>query len=98
MLPEDDEALILEMMQVLDLDSQWTSHVEGWDQEEIKRIRSCGRKAGKRLGRPVRTFATDPEKRKDGQSIIWVVTEPSEEDRERLEERARVLMDEIFKE
>ncbi len=45
-----DEALIQEIVPVLDLDHQYTRLVEEWNHELITQIRRCGRQAGKRLG------------------------------------------------
>jgi len=44
-----DEALIQEIVTVLDLDHQYTRLVEEWNHELVAQIRRCGRHAGKRL-------------------------------------------------
>jgi hypothetical protein len=46
----EDEALIQEILPVLDLDHQDTRLVEEWNHELVAQIRRCGRAAGKRLG------------------------------------------------
>jgi hypothetical protein len=42
-----DEALIHEILPVLDLDHQYTRLVEAWDHDLVAQIRRCGRTAGK---------------------------------------------------
>lgn len=42
-----DEALIREILPVLDLDHQYTRLVEEWNHELTAQIRRCGRQAGK---------------------------------------------------
>jgi hypothetical protein len=50
MYDPEDEALIQEILPVLDLDHQDTRLVEEWNHELVAQIRRCGRAAGKRLG------------------------------------------------
>jgi hypothetical protein len=56
----DDEALIQEILPVLDLDHQYTRLVEEWNHELVAQIRRCGRQAGQRLGYKIRTLTSDP--------------------------------------
>jgi hypothetical protein len=93
----DDEALIQEMLPVLDLDHQYTRLVQAWNHDLVAQIRRCGRAAGKRLGVKIRTFATDPEDRDDGRVVVWVVvTASNPEDEQRIRERGDVLMRETL--
>ena len=52
----DDEALIGEMLPILDLDHQCVPTVEGWNDHLVSWIRSCSGVAGRRP-RPSRTRA-----------------------------------------
>jgi hypothetical protein len=61
----EDEALIQEILPVLEVDHQYTRLVETWNHELIAQIRRYGRQAGKRLGYKIRTFASDPDRRDD---------------------------------
>jgi hypothetical protein len=63
-----DEALVQEILPVLELDDQYTRLVEAWNRELVTQIRRCGREAGKRLGYKIRTLASDPEQRVDDES------------------------------
>ena len=65
---QDDEALIQEILPVLDLDHQCTRLVEEWNHELIAQIRRCGRQAGKRLGYKIRTLTSDPQRRTTDES------------------------------
>ena len=78
----EDEALIREILPILDLDHQYTRLAEAWNHELIAQIRRCGREAGKRLGYKIRTLTSDPQRRDDGRVAVWVVvieSTPNEE-------------------
>jgi hypothetical protein len=93
----DDEALIEQILPVLDLDHQYTRLVEAWNQDRVAQIRRCGRSAGRRLGYKIRTFATDPQSREDGHVAVWVVvTSSNPADDERIRERGDLLMREAL--
>jgi hypothetical protein len=93
----DDEALIQQILPVLDLDHQYTRLVEAWSQACIAQIRRCGRTAGRRLGVKIRTFATDPEDRDDGRVAVWVVvTASNPEEDERIRARGELLIREAM--
>jgi hypothetical protein len=68
-----DEALIQEIVTVLDLDHQYTRLVEEWNHELVAQIRRCGRQAGKRLGYKIRTLTSDPQQRDDRRIAVWVL-------------------------
>jgi hypothetical protein len=67
-----DEALIQEILPVLEVDHQYTRLVEAWNHELVAQIRRCGRKAGKRLGYKIRTLASEPDRRDDRRIAVWV--------------------------
>jgi hypothetical protein len=93
----DDEALIQQILPVLDLDHQYTRLVEAWNQDLVAQIRRCGRAAGKRLGVNIRTFATDPQDRDDARIVVWVVvTASNPDDEQRIRERGELLIRETL--
>jgi hypothetical protein len=55
----EDEALIQEILPVLEVDHQYTRLVEAWNHQLVAQIRRCGRQAGKRLGSKIRTLTSD---------------------------------------
>ena len=65
----DDEALIQEILPVLDLDHQYTRLVEAWNHDRVAQIRRCGRAAGKRLG--VRSERSRPTRRAAKTDALW---------------------------
>jgi site-specific recombinase len=67
----EDEALIQEILPVLEVDHQYTRLVEAWNHDLVAQIRRCGRQAGKRLDYKIRTFATDPDRRGDRRTAVW---------------------------
>jgi hypothetical protein len=93
----DDEALIQQILPVLDFDHQYTRLVEAWNQDLVAQIRRCGRAAGRRLGVKIRTFASDPQDRDDGRIAVWVVVTASHpDDEQRIRERGELLMREVL--
>lgn len=81
-----DEALIRQILPVLDLDHQYTRLVEEWNHEFVAQIRRCGLQTGKRLGYKIRTLTSDPQRRDDRRAAVWVVvigSNPDDEDRVR---------------
>jgi len=94
---ENDEALIEQILPVLDIDHQYVRYVEAWDQDLIAQVRRCGRTAARRLGYDVRTFQTDPDKREDGRVVVIVaVTRSTPNEEERIRERGDLLMREAW--
>ena len=88
-----DDFLIAEIMRALEIDHQYVRWVEAQSEDPIARIRRCGRKAGRVLGYKVRTLSTDPAQRDDGRSAVFVVViESTDEDRARIAERSRLLI------
>ncbi len=93
----DDEALIQEIQPVLELDHQYTRHVEAWNEDLVAQIRRCGRAAGRRLGYKVRTFASDPHDRDDRRIVVWVVvTDSTPDDEDRIREGGELLIQETL--
>ena len=84
-----DEALIQEILPVLEVDHQYARLVEEWNHELLAQIRRCGRAAGKRLGYKIRTFASDPDRRDDRRIAVWViVTDSNPDDEDRIRDEA----------
>ena len=97
MLDPDDEALIQEILPVLELDHQYTRLVEAWNHDLVTQIRRCGRAAGNRLGYTIRTLTSDPERRDDRRVAVWVVVISSNPDDEGLiRERGELLISETL--
>ncbi|MYW94309.1 hypothetical protein G3I59_27845 [Amycolatopsis rubida] len=95
--PTDD--LTLEIMRHLEIDQQWVRHFDPANVDGIAEARTAGRRAGRALKLKVITFQSDPEKREDGKVVVIVAVnqEPPPEDRERMDERTRLILDDIFK-
>jgi hypothetical protein len=88
----DDEALIQQILPVLELDHQYTRLVEAWNHQLVAQIRRCGRQARKRLGYKIRTFASDPDRRQDRRIAVWVlVISSNPDDEDRIRERSELL-------
>jgi hypothetical protein len=88
-----DEALVQEIMPVLELDHQYTRLVEAWNHDLVAQIRRCGRQAGKRLGYKIRTVASDPERRDDARLVVWVVViDSTPDDEDRIRGRGELLI------
>lgn len=94
-MPEPDE-LVLAVAQRLEVDWQYVESVEAWDAERIAEVRSAGRKAGRLLGYKILTHQTRPDEENRVKVIVAVRESPNEEDRQRMEERARLLMDDYW--
>jgi len=93
MYDETDEELIQRILPVLEIDHQYVRHVEAWNQDLIAQIRRCGRAAARHLGYGVRTFQSDPSKRKDGRVVVIIaVTRSTPGEEERIRERSDLLM------
>ena len=89
----EDEALIQEILPVLDLDHQYTRLVEEWNHELVAQIRRCGRQAGKRLGYKIRTLDQRPAAANDRRVAVWVVVIHSNpDDEDRIRERSELLI------
>jgi hypothetical protein len=94
-MPEPDE-LTLAIAQALEVDWQYTERVEGWDAERIAQVRSAGRKAGRLLGFKIATFQTRPNDENRVAVIVAVREAPNAEDDQRMQERARLLMNDYW--
>jgi hypothetical protein len=91
-MPEPDE-LVLIVARRLEVDWQYVERVEAWDTERIAEVRSAGRKAGRLLGYKIITHQTRSDEENRVKVIVAVREPPSEEDHQRMEERARLIMD-----
>lgn len=94
-MPEPDE-LVLTVARRLEVDWQYVERVEAWDTERIAEVRSAGRKAGRLLGYKIITHQTRPDDENRVKVIVAVREPPNEEDHKRMEERARLLMDDYW--
>ena len=89
----DDEALIQQIQPVLELDHQYTRHVEAWNDDLVAQIRRCGRAAGRRLGYKVRSSTSVPRDRDDRRVVVWlVVTASNPDDEDRIHQRGELLV------
>lgn len=90
---ETEDEIYERILLRLELDHQYSAHVNPGNVERIKQIRALGRRAGRELGWKVRTFQTNPERRPDGKVVVGVVVVDSTlEDEERLRERAELII------
>jgi hypothetical protein len=96
MAAEPDELTLL-IAQRLEIDWQYVEYVEAWNTERIAQVRAAGRKAGRVLGFKVVTRQSDPALREDNRVVVIVaVTDgPSQDDRDRIDERAVLIVDQI---
>lgn len=96
MTDADEDDLILEIMRRLEIDWQYVAHLDATDAATIARLRSAGRKAGRRLGVKVRTFQSDPGKRDDAKVVVIITVNQAmdPEDEARMEARSRLLLEE----
>jgi hypothetical protein len=94
-MPEPDE-LVLTVARRLEVDWQYVERVEAWNTERIAEIRSAGRKAGRLLGSKIITHQTPPDGENRVKVIVAVRESPNEEDHQRMEERARLLMEDYW--
>lgn len=92
-----DEVLVAEILRVLEIDHQYVRWIDAHAQDEIAKIRHCGRRAGRALGYKVRTFVSDPAQRDDGKiGVFVVVIESTPEDRARIAERSQMLIEQAM--
>jgi hypothetical protein len=96
-MAEPDE-LTLAIGRALEIDWQYVERVEAWNTERIAEVRSAGRKAGRLLGFKIATFQTQPNDENRVAVIVAVREAPSAEDEQRMQERARLLMNSYWSE
>jgi hypothetical protein len=97
-MPDPDE-LVQKIARQLEIDWQYTEHLEAWDVERIAEIRSAGRRAGCLLGYRVVTAQSDQGAGDGGRVLVIIAVEsrPAEADRERMEERSRLLIEQALR-
>jgi hypothetical protein len=93
----EPDQLTLMIAQHLELDHQYVERVEAWDAERISEVRSAGRKAGRLLGWKIITHQTPPNDEDRVVVVVCLREAPNEEEDRRMRDRARVLLEEIFK-
>lgn len=90
-----DEELIQTIARHLEADHQYVTRLPADQTAEIKQLRSCGRRAGRLIGRSVRTFQSP---RRDGTVAVYVVlAELTEEERRRGDAQAAEAMGRILR-
>ncbi|WP_129669019.1 hypothetical protein [Phytoactinopolyspora endophytica] len=96
----DPDELTITIARHLEVDWQYVEHVDALNEERIAEIRSAGRRAGRLLGYKIVTHQSDPGQRKDGRVVVIVAVResPNAEDEERMNERARLLMNSTWAE
>jgi hypothetical protein len=94
-MPEPDE-LTLVIARALEVDWQYVEGVEARDAERIAQVRSAGRKAGRLLGFKIMTFQSQPNDQDRVAVIVAVREAPNAEDKQRMQERARLLMNDYW--
>jgi hypothetical protein len=94
-MAQSDDALMMTIMQRLELDHQYVEDIPAMDDDRINRVRRAGRTAARRLGWKVVTMARDLD---NGKTRVWlVITESTPEDEERIRERGDLLIREAFR-
>ncbi|WP_133116302.1 hypothetical protein [Amycolatopsis antarctica] len=99
MASNSPDELTLQIMRHLEVDAQWVRHFDPTDLVGIAESRAAGRRAGRALKLKVVTVESDSAAREDGRGVVVVAVNQkmAPEDDARLDERARLLMDEAFK-
>ncbi len=90
----DDDLTRLAVSQALDIDHQYLETVETWDQARVDQLRRIGRSVAREFGWKVRTGTVDMEG--DRLKVWIIIVESTPEDRQRLDERAALLMERMF--
>lgn len=72
-----DRMLLERITVALKASGQWDGDFDEHDREQIAKVRSLGRRAGRNLGWKVRTFETHPDRRDDRIVKVIVVVEES---------------------
>lgn len=72
-----DAPLLEQIIDGLKTRGQFVRHCDETDTDEIARIRSLGRRAGRSLGWKIATFASDPDRREDRKVVVIVAVEES---------------------
>jgi hypothetical protein len=90
----NDEELAAHIAQVLEIDHQFVVRADAAAAEQITRLRSAGRKAGRILGWKIRTFVRELDA---GSVVVGVlVIESTPDDAARLRERGDLLIREAM--
>jgi hypothetical protein len=92
---EPDE-LVLAIARQLEIDYQYVKRVEAWNAEGIAEVRAAGRRAGRLLGWRIFTHQALPDDENRVTVIVAVRDYPNEEERQRMSERARLLIDSMW--
>jgi hypothetical protein len=92
---EPDELTLL-IARHLEVDWQYVRRIEAWDAAQIAAVRAAGRRAGRLLGYKIVTRQSAPSEENRVTVVVAVREPPSQEDHERMQARARLLMDRAY--
>lgn len=92
----ESDPLKLTIARYLEVDWQYVERVEAWNTERIADVRSAGRKAARMLGMKIATHQTAPNDENRVVVIVAVREGPSKEDDERMNQRALLLMNNLW--
>jgi hypothetical protein len=93
--PEPDE-LTLTIARHLEVDWEYTRRIAATDPDQIAAVRAAGRRAGRLLGYKIATRQASPDEQERVVVVVTVREPPSEEDRKRMQERSRLLMNRAY--
>lgn len=92
---EPDELTLL-IARHLEVDWQYVRRFEAGDAEKIAEVRAAGRRAGRLLGYKIMTRQSAPNEHNRVTVVVTVREPPSQEDHERMQARARLLMNRAY--
>jgi hypothetical protein len=91
------DELTLAIARVLEVDWQYSELVEAWNTDRVAEVRAAGRHTGRLLGYKILTRQSTPRP-EDGRIVVAVVVRepPNAADAERMRERAKLLIDNLW--
>ena len=92
---EPDELTLL-IARHLEVDWQYVRRIRARDADQIAAVRTAGRRAGRLLGYKITTRQSAPDDEDRVTVIVAVRVPPTQEDNERMQERARLLMNRAY--
>ena len=92
---EPDELTLL-IARHLEVDWQYVRRIPARDGDQIAAVRAAGRRAGRLLGYKITTRQSVPNDEGRVTVIVAVRVPPSQEDNDRMQERARLLMNRAY--
>jgi hypothetical protein len=94
-ISEPDELTLL-IARHLEVDWQYVRRIRARDADQIAAVRTAGRRAGRLLGYKITTRQSAPSDEGRVTVIVAVRVPPSQEDNDRMQERARLLMNRAY--